>query len=184
MKNMMYALAAFTLSTTAFAQAKKEAHPKQSCAAPSSENYVMMYQGRMMKIVDEKPSPLTKPVTLDNGAIVNVDGSVKLPDGKTITIKENEMVTMSGKMSVYTEKTAASCAAPVSENYVMMYKGRMMKIVNDTPIPLTEPVTLDNGAVVNVDGSVKLPDGKIITIKENEMVTMSGKMSMYTEHKK
>jgi hypothetical protein len=183
MKKMIFALAVMAFTSIGFAQESTHGmETKKSCSAP--ENYVMMYQGKMMKIVDEKPSPMTEPVTLNNGAVVNLDGSVKLPDGKFIKIKENEMVTMSGKMAMYGEKTTtSSCGAPAKENYVMNYKGKMMKIVNDKPSPLTESVTLDNGAVVQVDGSVKLPDGKTIKIKENEMCTMSGKMSMYSEHK-
>ncbi|SEN04824.1 hypothetical protein SAMN05216436_1113 [bacterium A37T11] len=179
MKKMMLVMIAACIGYGASAQTNHG--DGSACAAPSDtakqENYVMMYKGKMMKIVSGTPSPLTEPVKLNNGAKVNVDGSVNLPDGKTIKIKENEMVTMSGKMSMY--KAPAKDKSVSQENYVMMYKGKMMKIVSGTPSPLTEPVKLNNGAKVNVDGSVNLPDGKTIKIKENEMVTMSGKMSMY-----
>lgn len=95
MKKLMIAALALTLCGGAMAQTKASADTTQK-----AENFVMRYKGRMMKIVDGKPSPMTEPVTLNNGAKVNVDGSVDLPNGKKLKIKENEKVTMSGKMSM------------------------------------------------------------------------------------
>ncbi|PZP41899.1 MAG: hypothetical protein DI598_17660 [Pseudopedobacter saltans] len=105
MKKLFIAAFALTIGIAANAQTAKK-HDKASCAAPTekAENYVMMYKGKMMKIVDGTPSPMTETVKLNNGAKVNTDGSVNLPDGKKIKIRENEMVTMSGKMSMYKGK--------------------------------------------------------------------------------
>ncbi|MDE1191397.1 MAG: hypothetical protein PW786_04560 [Arachidicoccus sp.] len=107
MKKLLIAAFALTIGIVANAQTSKT-HDKSSCSAladsAKAENFVMMYKGKMMKIVDGTPSPMTEPVKLNNGAKVNTDGSVNLPDGKKIKIKENEMVTMSGKMSMYKGK--------------------------------------------------------------------------------
>lgn len=91
-------IAALALSLSYGAMAQTGADTTKS---KKPENFVMMYKGKMMKIVDGKPSPLTEPVKLNNGAQVNVDGSVNLPGGKKIKIKENQQVTMSGKMSMH-----------------------------------------------------------------------------------
>jgi hypothetical protein len=95
MKRLMMAALALTMGCSAMAQTKADTTQKP-------ENFVMRYHGKMMKIVDGKPSSMTEPITLNNGAKVAVDGSVKLPDGKKLKIKENQKVTMSGKMSMYT----------------------------------------------------------------------------------
>lgn len=104
MKKILVAALACTFYLAAGAQETKD-HTKAACSAPADssvkENFVMMYKGKMMKIVDGKPSPMTEPVQLDNGAKVNTNGTVDLPDGKKVKIKENQMVTMSGKMSIY-----------------------------------------------------------------------------------
>lgn len=105
MKRILLAAVALTICAAANAQTPGK-HVKSTCTASADtskpENFVMMYKGKMMKIVDGSPSPMTEPIKLNNGAKVNTDGSVVLPDGKKIRIKENEMVTMSGKMSMYT----------------------------------------------------------------------------------
>jgi Domain of unknown function (DUF6799) len=95
MKKLMMAALALTLGCSAMAQTKADTTQKP-------ENFVMRYHGKMMKIVDGKPSPMTETITLNNGAKVAVDGSVKLPNGKKLKIKENQKVTMSGKMSMAT----------------------------------------------------------------------------------
>lgn len=107
MKKLFIAAFALTITIASNAQSGKS-HNKSTCSAPAdsakAEKFVMMYKGKMMKIVDGTPSPMTESVKLDNGAKVNTDGSVNLPNGKKIKIKENEMVTMSGKMSMYKGK--------------------------------------------------------------------------------
>lgn len=104
MKKILLAAFALTIFTAANAQTSKN-HSKSTCTISADtakqENFVMMYKGKMMKIVDGTPSPMTEPVRLNNGAKVNTNGSIILPGGKKIRIKENEMVTMSGKMSMY-----------------------------------------------------------------------------------
>jgi len=106
MKRLFIAVCAFTCCIAASAQEAKS-HEKATCSAPAdssaTENFVMMYKGKMMKIVDGKPSPMKESIRLDNGAKVNTNGIVDLPDGKRVKIKENQMVTMSGKMSMYKE---------------------------------------------------------------------------------
>ncbi|PUZ22421.1 hypothetical protein DCM91_14195 [Chitinophaga costaii] len=103
----MMAILVSTIGMAANAQTTQNQH-KSTCSVTSDstkkENYVMMYKGKMMKIVDGKPSPMTEPVKLNNGAKVNTDGTVTLLNGTKIRIKENEMVTMGGKMSMYQEK--------------------------------------------------------------------------------
>ena len=49
--------------------------------------------------------------------------------------------------------------------------GQMMKLV-----PLTEDVTLKNGCTVCTRGVVTTKDGKIINIKDGELVTSEGKV--------
>lgn len=104
MKKILLAAVALTIGTAANAQTSQN-HSKATCSASADtskpENFVMMYKGKMMKIIDGSPSPMTEPIKLNNGAKVNMDGSVVLADGKKIRIKENEMITMSGKMSLY-----------------------------------------------------------------------------------
>ena len=43
--------------------------------------------------------PLDKDMTMSNGTMVMMDGTVKMKDGKTMMMKEGDKMTMDGKMT-------------------------------------------------------------------------------------
>src|ERR1700730_3599762 len=58
---------------------------------------VIMQGGKMMMMKAGKAmDPMTANMTMSNGAIVMPDGTVKLPSGETIHLKDGQMVMMDG----------------------------------------------------------------------------------------
>ena len=60
---------------------------------------VIMKRGKMMMMKAGKAmDPMTASMTMSNGAVVMVDGTVKLPDGQELRLKDGQMMMMDGKM--------------------------------------------------------------------------------------
>lgn len=60
---------------------------------------VMMHDGRMMMMKAGHPAtPMDQEITLSDGAIVEVDGTVKSKDGKTFHLQNGEMIMMDGHL--------------------------------------------------------------------------------------
>jgi hypothetical protein len=58
---------------------------------------VVMQGGKMMMMMAGKAmDPMTANMTMSNGAIVMPDGTVRLPSGETIHLKDGQMVMMDG----------------------------------------------------------------------------------------
>ncbi len=59
---------------------------------------VMMKDGTMMLMKDGKTMAMEKDMTMTNGTVVMMDGTVKTKDGKTMMMKEGQSMDMNGKM--------------------------------------------------------------------------------------
>ena len=58
---------------------------------------------------------------------------------------------------------------------VIMQRGKMMMMKAGKAIdPMTASMTMSNGAVVIPDGTVKLPGGQEVHLKEGQMMMMDG----------
>ena len=58
---------------------------------------VIMQGGKMMMMKAGKAmDPMTASMTMSNGAVVMVDGTVKLPNGQELHLKNGQMVMMDG----------------------------------------------------------------------------------------
>jgi hypothetical protein len=63
----------------------------------ASMDGVIMQGGKMMMMKAGKAmDPMTANMTMSNGAIVMPDGTVRLPSGETIHLKDGQMVMMDG----------------------------------------------------------------------------------------
>jgi len=60
---------------------------------------VMMHDGKMMMMKAGQPATaMDREITMSDGAIVEVDGSVKSKDGKEFHLQNGEMVMMDGHL--------------------------------------------------------------------------------------
>jgi hypothetical protein len=74
-----------------------QAQPEQK--KDMKKDYITMKDGKVMQSKDGNVAELTEDVTLDNGSVVSKDGTVKMKDGKTVTLKEGDYVWMDGKIT-------------------------------------------------------------------------------------
>ena len=98
MKRLMIVAVAFLLSCSLKAQDKMEAKPDSKMAQPAMKDHVMMKDGKMMMMKDGKMMAMDQDMTMSNGTMVMMDGTVKMKDGKTMMMKDGESMAMDGKM--------------------------------------------------------------------------------------
>lgn len=63
------------------------------------KDHLMMKDGKMEMTKNGKTMLMDKDMTMSNGTEVMTDGMCKMKDGKTMTMKEGDMMDMNGKMS-------------------------------------------------------------------------------------
>ncbi|QKG52126.1 DUF6799 domain-containing protein [Hymenobacter sp. BRD67] len=62
------------------------------------EDYVMMRDGKMMRMQEGKAMPLTETMTMNNGTKVMTDGNVMMADGKSMMLHDGQRVMLDGKV--------------------------------------------------------------------------------------
>ncbi|MEP6952411.1 MAG: DUF6799 domain-containing protein [Ginsengibacter sp.] len=97
MKKVWISLFAITLSLGVFAQDSTNQTP---ATAPQqsvkSHEGVIMKDGKLLMMKNGQTTQLTTDLTLDNGAVVMSNGTLKSKDGTTTTLKEGDYVAMDG----------------------------------------------------------------------------------------
>lgn len=93
MKKITMLFATLILATGIFAQESKTKmdHKMKDC--------VMMKDGKMMVRKEGKTMDMDQDMTMQNGAVVMKDGTVKWKNGKTTKLKDGDCVYMDGKMT-------------------------------------------------------------------------------------
>lgn len=103
MKKLLILVTAIGLSTGVFAQEhdmdKMGKNKSKMEKMDMKKDHVMMMDGKMQMMKDGKTMPMDKDMTMGNGTEVMTDGMVKMKGGKTMTMKEGDMMDMNGKMS-------------------------------------------------------------------------------------
>jgi hypothetical protein len=97
-KVIMFLLVAGTCTTAAVAQdTTKSATPKMEKSL-QMKDCVMMKDGKLMVMKSGSVTPLDKELTLSNGSIISLDGTVKATDGTKLKLKEGEAIGLDGKL--------------------------------------------------------------------------------------
>ena len=97
-KLIMCLLVAGTFTTAAVAQDSTKSVSTKTDKTSHMKDCVMMKDGKMVEMNKSGITPLAKDLALSNGTVVNVDGTVKSPDGTILKLKDGEAVDMEGKL--------------------------------------------------------------------------------------
>src|SRR5678810_532641 len=99
MKKIICLFFASTLCLAVFSQEQKtEKMDKMGKKDHAMKDCVMMKDGKVMVMKGGKNMSLEQDMTLSNGTTVMPDGTVKMKDGTTKMLKEDEYLSMDGKM--------------------------------------------------------------------------------------
>ena len=98
MKTLIKTLAAAVLSLSFASTGFTEEDHK------GMKDHLMFKDGKVMMVMGGKSRAADKEVALTNGAKVALDGTVTMKDGKTMKMKEGEMMSMDGEMMKHDAK--------------------------------------------------------------------------------
>jgi len=100
MKNLCLLLVAFLISIGASAQTKSTTSPSKTHHEYSQKTHEMYVfkDGKLMMSKNGKESEVTQDVTLSNGTTIATDGKITWKDGKSEMLKNDEWVSMNGKV--------------------------------------------------------------------------------------
>jgi len=65
---------------------------------PATEDGLLMKEDKLWVIKAGKKDQVSKPVKLENGTMVMIDGTVKAKDGTTMKLKNGDWVSMDGRI--------------------------------------------------------------------------------------
>lgn len=104
MKKTFLILFAFCLSFGAFAQDTTSQQDPSQMQSQDMQSKMMkpdgiyMKDGKMILMQNGQRSELTQDMTLTNGTVVSPNGTAKLADGTTQTLKDGDFIDMDGTM--------------------------------------------------------------------------------------
>jgi len=152
-------------------QANRQSGNQQSTMA---QDHIMMKNGRMMVVKGAVTSNMDTEMTLSDGTVVSTTGVVKTADGKTIVMKDGEMINMKGQMM----------KAEKMRDHMMMRDGKVMLNRSGNRTTLDNDMVLANGTVVSPSGTIKTKDGKTMQLREGEKLDMNGMIIKKVKTKK
>jgi hypothetical protein len=114
---------------------------------------------------------------LQNGAVVNPDGSYQLQNKKQKRLKNGECLDLYGNryknQQEFNQQMQIRSQA-MAQEHLMLQDGQMYRIQNQERTQLQEQLALQNGSVVMPDGSVKKQDREQLRLKDGECLDMEG----------
>jgi len=148
-----------------------------------------MVNGEMLQLRDRAQVRLKEQVTLNDGTIINSKGLYTTKDGKQLRLKNGECLDNDGikyrneyqyRYKIQQENQDLDQAQIQNRNqnrvhYVFM-DGEMLQVRNQLQERLQTSMTLNNGTVVNPDGTYQARDRKQLRLKDGECLNMDGKL--------
>ncbi len=148
-----------------------------------------MINGEMLQLRDRAQVRLKEQVTLKDGTIITPKGVYTTKDGKQLKLKNGECLDNDGikyrneyqyRYKIQQENMGLDHAQIQNRNqnrihYVFM-EGEILQIRNQSQERLQTSMTLNNGTIVNPDGTYQDRDRKQLRLKDGECLNMDGKL--------
>lgn len=159
---------------------------------------LMMVDGDLLQIRDRDQVKLKDKITLNDGTVLNSNGSYVTREGKKLRLKEGECLDMDGvkynneyqyRFKVMQENKGLSEEQIRERNqnrtqFVAM-DGQVYQVMNQEQKRLQNEMALNNGARINPDGTYQTRDQKQLRLQDGECLTMDGqKYKNILQHRK
>tara|TARA_R110000868_G_scaffold200671_1_gene448181 strand:+ start:23994 stop:24650 length:657 start_codon:yes stop_codon:yes gene_type:complete len=192
MKNLFFLTAFIVLGTgSLFSQDKDQVRDRD-------QDRVMLVDGDVLQIRDRDQIRLQAPITLNDGTMVNADGSYVTRDRDRLQLKDGECLDNDGikyrneyqyRYKVQQENKGLSEAQIKERNQnryqIMLINGEAFQIRNQEQNRLQQQLNLGDGIVVNPDGSYQDQQRKQLKLQEGECINMDGAIFKNTyQHRK
>ena len=148
-----------------------------------------MVNGEMLQLRDRAEVRVRERVTLNDGTVVSPNGNYTTKDGKHLKLKKGECLDNDGvkyrneyqyRYKIQQENKGLSQAQIQERNqnrihYVSM-DGEMLQVRNQLQERLQTSMTLNDGSVVNPDGTYQNRDRKQLRLQDGECLNMEGNL--------
>ena len=150
---------------------------------------LMLVDGDVLQIRDQDQTHLQDPITLNDGTIVNPDGTYQTRDRIMLRLKDGSCLDMDGvlyrneyqyRYKIQQENKGLSVEQILAKNqnrfHIMMVDGEMYRIKNQSQTMIKEQLRLGNGVVINPDGTYQNRERKHLRLQDGESLNMNGEM--------
>ena len=141
------------------------------------QEHLMLKDGKMYRVNEQKQTQLTTPLQLDNGATVNPDGTYQLQDRKQKRLKDGQCLDFQGNrysnQQQFREQMQLRNQALVQEHYEFK-NGQMYRWRNQTQEQLQEQVEFKNGSVIYPNGQLQKQNRKQVHLRDGECLDLNG----------
>ncbi|MDP2058955.1 MAG: hypothetical protein Q8J97_04385, partial [Flavobacteriaceae bacterium] len=153
-----------------------------------------LVDGDVLYIRDQQQIRLQDKVTLNDGTVINPDGTYQTKDRKRLRLQNGECLDMDGmkynneyqyRYKVKQDNSGLSQAQTQSRVHYMLVDGEVYQIRNRSQDRLQQQLNLADGSVINPDGTYMSRDRQQLRLRDGECLNMAGeKFSNTYMHRK
>ena len=144
------------------------------------QEHILMENGNLYRVMNQERIQLRDQFQLNNGGIINADGTYQLQNKNTRRLKDGQCLDMEGnryRNQDHFNRHVQARTQAMNKEYLMMQNGQVYQYQNNERTQLQERFQLKNGTQINPDGNVQLRNKKQIRLSEGECVDMDGRRS-------
>jgi len=143
----------------------------------NEQEHFAFENGNMLRIQDMQQSQLQQQYRLENGLTVNPDGSYQFRDQERIQLRDGEC--LDGEGNVYASRQQLREQAQVrlhamNQEHFIHQDGQVYQVLNQERTRLTERVNLQNGLVINPDGTYRMKNKRQQNLANGECLDQEG----------
>ncbi len=153
----------------------------------------MLVDGNVLQIRDRDQIRLHDPITLNDGTVVNPNGSYLTRDRDRLRLKDGECLDNDGikyrneyqyRYKIMQEDQGLTNAQVAQRNQnrfqVMLIDGEVYQIRTQSQHRLQQRLDLANGSTIAPDGSYMAQDGRQLRLQDGECLNLDGEKYMNT----
>ena len=148
-----------------------------------------MINGEMLQLRDRTEARLRERITLNDGTVITPNGNYITKDGKQFKLKKGECLDADGikyrneyqyRYKIQQENKGLTQAQIQERNqnrvHYLTMDGDMLQVRNQLQERLHTSMTLNDGTVVNPDGTYQNRDRKQLRLQDGECLNLDGKL--------
>jgi len=126
-------------------------------------DHVTVRNGRVYVVNDGQPTALAQNMVFPNGSVLSADGTLRVPGGRIVRLLDGHVLKLDG-----TPLEAKDTVSVMDGKVIVQKDGGLIKLAS------SQRITMNDGSQVFGNGVVVGRDGRTVTIKEGETITLEG----------
>jgi len=159
---------------------------------------LIMIDGEMLEVRERAQIRLQDELTLNDGTVISPNGRFQTANRENMRLRNDECLDSDGikyrneyqyRYKVQQDNKGLTQAQIQERNqnrvHYVLVEGEVMQVRTQSQNRLQQQINLENGTLVNPDGTYQAKDRKQIRLKDGECLTMDGQMFKNSfEHRK